>query len=303
MTDYAIKQHDNYLPKRLTTGTAVFHYPLSLFRTAWAVLRSLTLWMACCVTAFPFIWMAVSSLKIKEEVMGPGFFPSVPQYGNYVTILFDSPIPRCLFNSLFVAASVAVIQVVSCSLFVYAVTFMGEKAGRGLLKLVLFTYMAPTAATYIPCYMILSRMNLLDSYLGLILSNGVSVFGIFLLSQAFHNIPPDTLEAAKMDGAGNLAILTKIVFPMARPSFATFILLSFINTYNSYMWPSLITDNPSLSLISQGLRRFLYEGGAYGTQWSLVMAAGTAAVVPLLALFALFWRLIVQGITDLGCKG
>lgn len=90
---------------------------------------------------------------------------------------------------------------------------------------------------------------------------------------------------------------------MTRPSFMTFILLSFINTYNSYMWPSLITDSPNLSLISQGLRRFLYEGGAYGTQWSLVMAAGTIAVLPLLAVFISAWRWIVMGITDYGCKG
>ena len=106
-----------------------------------------------------------------------------------------------------------------------------------------------------------------------------------------------------MDGAGHIKILTGIILPMTRPSFVTFILLSFISTYNSYMWPSLITDTPKLSLVSQGLRRFLYEGGAYGTQWSLVMAAGTVTVVPLLVLFAAAWPLIVRGITDLGCKG
>ena len=172
-----------------------------------------------------------------------------------------------------------------------------------LFRLVLFTYMVPTAVTYIPCYIILSRMGLLDSYQGLILSNGVSVFGIFLLHQAFEAVPKETMEAARMDGAGHLSILTRIIVPMTRPSFMTFILLSFINTYNSYMWPSLITDSPNLSLISQGLRRFLYEGGAYGTQWSLVMAAGTIAVLPLLAVFISAWRWLVMGITDYGCKG
>lgn len=259
---------------------------------------------ACCFTAFPFLWMAVSSLKTKEEVMAVDtFFPSDPQYQNYSEILFHSPIPRYLANSLLVAVSVVIIQVICCALFTYAVTFMKAKGKNILFRLVLFTYMVPTAVTYIPCYMILSRLGLLDSYGGLILSNGVSVFGIFLLHQAFAGVPSETMEAARMDGAGHLMILTRIIVPMTRPSFVTFILLSFINTYNSYMWPSLITDSPELSLVSQGLRRFLYEGGAYGTQWSLVMAAGTVTVVPLLILFAGTWRLIVQGITDFGCKG
>lgn len=263
----------------------------------------ITLTLVCIFTAFPFLWMAVSSLKTKEEIMASSsFWPAVPQFGNYLSILTDSPIPRYLLNSLFVSVCVVILQVMCCSLFVYAVTFM-KAAGKELLfRLVVFTYMVPTAVTYIPCYIILSRMGLLDSYGGLILSNGVSVFGIFLLRQAFQAVPQETMEAARMDGAGHLTILLRIVYPMSRQSFITFILLSFINTYNSYMWPSLITDTPKLSLISQGLRRFLYEGGAYGIQWSLVMAAGTVAVLPLLILFAACWRFIIQGITDFGCK-
>ena len=137
---------------------------------------------ACCFTAFPFLWMAVSSLKTKEEVMAVDiFFPSDPQYQNYSEILFHSPIPRYLANSLLVAVSVVIIQVICCALFTYAVTFMKAKGKNILFRLVLFTYMVPTAVTYIPCYMILSRLGLLDSYGGLILSNGVSVFGICLL--------------------------------------------------------------------------------------------------------------------------
>ena len=139
----------------------------------------------CCVTAFPFLWMAVSSLKTKEEVLDTAsFLPSVPQFGNYRSILADSPIPGYLANSFFVSLAAAAIQLVCCALFTYAVTFMKIRGRDMLFRLVLFTYMVPTAVTYIPCYIILSRMGLLDSYQGLILSNGVSVFGIFLLHQA-----------------------------------------------------------------------------------------------------------------------
>ena len=129
------------------------------------------------------------------------------------------------------------------------------------------------------------------------------MFGIFLLRQAFGQIPAAAVEAARMDGAGHFTVLRHIALPMARPNVITFMLLAFIGTYNSYMWPSLITDTPEKSLISQGLRRFLYEGGAYGTQWPLVMAAGTVGVLPLLALFAVAQRRIMAGITDMGTKG
>ena len=184
---------------------------------------------ACCFTVFPFLWMAVSSLKTKEEVMAAdAFLPSTPQYGNYLEIVFHSPIPRYLANSLLVAVSVAAIQVICCSFFAYGVTFMRIRGRDMLFRLVLFTYMVPTAVTYIPCYIILSRLGLLDSYQGLILSNGVSVLGIFLLRQAFEAVPMETMEAARMDGAGHFRILTGVVFPMTRPSFVTFILLSFI---------------------------------------------------------------------------
>lgn len=279
-------------------------YSIRIFRRIRVTVICLILALACFFTAFPLIWMVVSSLKTKAEVMSlHTFWPAVPQYENYLSVLGGSFIPRYLVNSLLVSASVVVIQVICGALFAYAVTFMKIRGRDLLFRLVLFTYMVPTAVTYIPCYIILSRLGLLDSYGGLILSNGVSVFGIFLLRQAFKGIPKETMEAARMDGAGHPGILLNIVVPMTRSSFVTFILLSFINTYNSYMWPSLITDSQELSLVSQGLRRFLYEGGAYGTEWSLVMAAGTVVVIPLILLFAAAWRWIVDGITDLGCKG
>lgn len=268
------------------------------------VVRHVILAMSCVIMAFPFLWMVVSSLKTSEEVMEmASFWPSSPQFQNFAAVFSGSAVPRYLLNSLFVSVCVVVIQVITCSLFAYGITFLKSGLKRGLYRLVLLTYMVPTAATYIPCYILLARLGLLDSYAGLILSNGISVFGIFLLVQAFQQLPSDAVEAARIDGAGHVAILTGIIFPMTRSSFITFILLSFIGTYNSYMWPSLITDTPSLSLVSQGLRRFLYEGGAYGTEWSLVMAAGTVVVIPLLLLFVFTWKWIARGITDYGSKG
>ena len=112
------------------------------------------------------------------------------------------------------------------------------------------------------------------------------------------------IEAAKIDGASNVKVLIHVVFPMTKSSFITFGLMSFISTYNNYMWPSLITNDSSKYMVSQGLRSFFIEGGAYGTEWALVMAASAVIVLPLLVLFAFSQKWFINGIGgDTGMKG
>ena len=166
------------------------------------------------------------------------------------------------------------------------------------------TYMLPTAATYIPSYIILSKLHLLNTFTGLIVSNCVSIFGIFLLRQAFMQVPLGIVEAARIDGASNWKILWQVVCPMTKSSFITFGLMNFITCYNSYMWPSLITDSNEKMMVSQGLRKFFIEGGAYGTEWPLVMAGSALIVLPLLILFAFTQKWFINGIGgDTGMKG
>lgn len=256
------------------------------------------------VAVFPMLWMVLSSFKTKEAVMdSQQILPAEWQWQNFAEVILGSQIPRYIVNSLFVAVCVVLLQVISGALFAYALVFFEFKGKTILFAIVMATHMLPSAATYIPCYIILAKLHMLNSYQGLILSNTVSMFGIFLLRQAFKQIPRGMVDAARIDGASELAILRKIAIPMAMPSFVTFILLGFVNTYNSYMWPSLITDSPELSMVSQGLRRFLIEGGAYGTQWQLVMAAGTVVVIPLIVLFISMQKQIMAGISDTGSKG
>lgn len=232
------------------------------------------------------------------------FFPAEPQWQNFYSVVFESPLLRYIGNSLFVSIVTLVIQLVTGAMIAYAIVFMKFK-GRGVLFAVIMgTYMLPTAATYIPSYIILSKMHLLDTYTGLIISNCVSIFGIFLLRQAFMQIPKGLIEAARIDGANHWKILWHIVAPMTKSSFITFGLMSFIGCYNSYMWPSLITDSPEKSLVSQGLRRFFIEGGSYGTEWPLVMAGSALIVVPLLILFMFTQKWFINGIGgETGMKG
>lgn len=256
------------------------------------------------IAVFPMLWMVLSAFKTKEAVMDSAqILPTQWQWQNFVTVILESQIPRYVINSLFVAVCVVLLQVISGALFAYALVFFEFKGKNVLFAIVMATHMLPTAATYVPCYIILAKLHMLNTYQGLILSNTVSMFGIFLLRQAFKQIPQGMVDAARIDGASEGTVLKNVVLPMAKPSFVTFILLGFVNTYNSYMWPSLITDSPELNMVSQGLRRFLIEGGVYGTQWQLVMTAGTVVVVPLIILFVSMQKQIMEGITDTGSKG
>ena len=205
---------------------------------------------------------------------------------------------------MFVSVVVVAIQIITGAMLAYAMVFMRFRGRKILFAIVMGTYMLPAAATYIPSYIILAKLGLLNSYTGLIISDTINIFGIFLLRQAFMQVPTPLIKAAKMDGAGNMKVLWKVVMPMTKSSFITFGLMSFITMYNSYMWPSLITNDKNISLVSQGLRSFFIEGGAYGTEWPKVMAASAVIVVPLLVMFAFTQKWFINGIGgDTGVKG
>lgn len=279
--------------------------PISASAVVGKIMKYLVLTAVSLFTAFPFIWMLISSLKTKAEVMDvSSFLPAVPQWSNFTTILFDSPIPTYILNSFLVSVVIVALQLITGAMITYAMVFLEFKGRNVLFVIVMATYMLPVAATYIPAYIILSQMGLLDTMAGLVISSTVSIFGIFLLRQAFMQVPKGLVEAARMDGASHFRILWEIICPMTKSSFITFGLMSFISAYNNYMWPSLITKSSSNYLVSQGLRSFLIEGGAYGTEWALVMAASTVIVVPLLVLFGFTQKWFINGIGgDTGMKG
>ncbi len=269
------------------------------------LLKLLVLGAVSVFTFFPFIWMILSALKTKAEVMDvTKILPASAQWQNFMEVTFNSPLLSYVANSLFVSVIIVALQIITGAMIAYAIVFLKFKGKNILFALIMGTYMLPAAATYIPSYIILADMGLLDSFKGLIISSTVSIFGIFLLRQAFMQVPISLVEAARVDGGGNLKILCKIVLPITKPSFITFGLMSFIASYNSYMWPSLIIDSPEKALVSQGLRRFFIEGGAYGTEWPLVMAGSALIVLPLLILFGFTQKWFISGIGgDTGVKG
>lgn len=270
-----------------------------------AIGKVLILGVTSLFTAFPFIWMILSMLKTKEEVMNPNsFFPMIPQWSNITKVLFDSNIPKYMWNSTWVSVVIVAIQIITGAMLAYALVFLKFRTNKLLFTIVMATYMLPVAATYIPSYIILANWGMLDSFRGIIISSTVSIFGIFLLRQGFMQIPKGLVEAARMDGASHWRALWGIVCPMTKSSFITFGLMNFISTYNNYMWPSLITKTKDVYLVSQGLRSEFLANTAVNIDWALVMASSAVVIVPLLVLFAFTQKWFINGIGgETGIKG
>ncbi|MDO4546759.1 MAG: carbohydrate ABC transporter permease [Clostridia bacterium] len=254
--------------------------------------------------AFPFLWMMSSALKTKDEVMNSfSLIPNEFLWGNFAEAFTGAPFAQYILNSGFTAICIVAIQIFNSALIAYALTQL-EFRGRGaLFAVIMATNMLPAAATYVPAYIILARMGLLNSYTGLIISNCVYMFGIFLIRQAFLQINRSLVEAAWAEGSSHWHTLWRVMVPIAKSSFVTLGLLSFVANYNNYMWPSLITTRPQYYLISQGLRLYFIEGGSYGIKWPQIMAAATFTVLPLMLLFFITQHWFIQGISDSGVKG
>ncbi|MBE6063511.1 MAG: carbohydrate ABC transporter permease [Clostridium butyricum] len=268
------------------------------------IVRHVLLAVISCITFFPFIWMFFSALKTKDEIFELGFnlFPSSFRFENFVNVFKEAPFEIYLGNSLFVASIEVLFQVFSGAMIAYALTQFRFKGRKILFAVIMCTYMLPSAVTYVPCYIMLSKVELIDTLTGIIVSNLCNVFGIFLLRQAFLQVNKSLIEAARIDGASHFKILWKIMFPLTKPTFITFGLISFVTYYNEYMYPSLITKSPEKFLVSAGLRQFFIQGGAYGIKWPEIMAASTITVLPLLILFLFAQKWFMKGVSDSGVK-
>jgi len=270
------------------------------------VVRHVLLAAAALIIAFPFYWMVTNALKTNDEIwqFPPTLWPHAPLWSNFADAWHAAPFARYIGNSIFVAGTIVILQVINSGMMAYALSHMKFRLKGVFTAAVLVGYMVPATAVYLPSYIILGQLNLLNTYGGLILSNCVSVFSIFLIRQAFLQVSHDMVEAGMIDGASHFRILWTILIPLTRPSFAVLALITFIDQYNNYFWPMLITKNPDLQLVSAGLRSFFVEGGAYGLKWPLIMAASSFTIIPLLLLFLFAQRTIMQSVNlSSGIKG
>lgn len=264
------------------------------------------LFLAICGTimVFPFLWMLSGSLKSNDEIFANplDLIPEQFRWETFVETFHSAPFSLYIFNSFSVALFTTLLVIVNSAMFAYALTQLKFRSKTVLYFIVMGCYMLPGAVTYIPSYITLAKLGLLDSHMGLVASNAASVFGVFYLRQVFIKVHPSLIEAARIDGAGELKILWAIILPQCRAAVATLFLITFITNYNSYMWPSLVITTQDLNLIATGIRHYFIAEGNYGLNWSQIMAASTIAVLPLLILFVICQKTILSGIADNGVK-
>ncbi|EEX32751.1 ABC transporter permease component [Vibrio coralliilyticus ATCC BAA-450] len=253
---------------------------------------------------FPFLWMLSGSLKSNDEIFASplNLIPERFRWETFIETFHSAPFGLYIFNSFSVALFTTLLVIINSAMFAYALTQLKFRSKTVLYFVVMGCYMLPGAVTYIPSYITLAKLGLLDSHMGLVVSNAASIFGVFYLRQVFIKIHPSLIEAARIDGAGELKILWAILLPQCRAAVATLFLITFITNYNSYMWPSLVITSQELNLIATGIRHYFIAEGNYGLNWSQIMAASTIAVLPLLILFVLCQKTILSGIADNGVK-
>jgi multiple sugar transport system permease protein len=250
--------------------------------------------------AFPFLWMVFGIFKTNNEIWQTPYqlLPGAWDTGRVLDSLQNIQFGRYIFNSFYVGFVGTIVMLIASTLFTYAIVFMGNRYMQWLFYLVLAIYMLPGAVTYVPVYVILANIGLVDSLTGLMFSYVASVFAVFYLRQSFKKMSKDYVEAARIDGANHWKILRHVIFPLNKSAFYTVFVLTFVQQYNNYMWPSILLKDQNKYLISQGLRQFFIQDGAYGMNWSEVMLASTVTIIPVIIIFILGQRWFVTGIME-----
>lgn len=249
--------------------------------------------------AFPFMWMVFGIFKTNNEIWQEPYklLPDSFDFTKVLEMIKEIDFSIYMYNSLYMGILGTVAMLIVTILFVYAVVFLDNKFMDGLFFLVLVTYMLPAAVTYVPSYVILARLDLLDSLNGMLLTYLPNVFMAFYLRQSFMKIPKSYIDAAKIDGASDLRILRNVVLPLTTAPIVTVSVLTFIQMYNNYMWPSIIIKDSNKFLIAQGLTQYFIQDGAYGMNWSGVMLACTISILPVILLFIFAQKWFVAGIS------
>lgn len=251
------------------------------------------------VSLFPVYWMIVTSFRASNEILDLTPWPRRISFENYAYALTAIPIFRMLWNTIVVSLAVTAFQVVTALLAAYAFARWNFVLARLVYGLVALTWLVPFQVVMIPNYVLVADLGLLDSLAALILPNIAAALSIMFLLQAMRSFPKEVLEAARMDGAGHWRVLWEIVAPNLRASLAAIAILTFISTWNEYFWPLLLTRAPETTVIQIGLQMFMTEEG---TQWGPLMAASTLASVPVLAIYIVLQRQIIDSFVKAGLR-
>jgi multiple sugar transport system permease protein len=266
-----------------------------------ATVAHIILYALALLTLGPFIWMILTSLKDMSEIYSypPTFLPSKFNLDNYVKSFEAAPFGRYYLNSLFVASTVTIGQLITCSMAAFAFARLRFKGRDILFYVFLASMMIPYNVTMIPSFLVLYWLGWVDTYYALIVPGLASAFGTFLLRQFFMTIPFELEEAAYMDGATKFQVLRKVIIPLSGPALATLAIFTFMGTFNDFIWALIVTNTETMQTVQLGLAIFRDR---YLTQWDLLMAGSVMATLPILIVFFFAQKYFIKGIALSGLK-
>lgn len=272
------------------------------FRSA-VIYALLILWAL--IVLFPFYWMLLTSVKSygaynAERI--PAFFTTAPTLQNYADAFTAVPLARYLANTVLFTAATTAIMVVVITLSAYAFARLDFRGKNLVFTGFLALMMIPNELVIITNFVTITSWDMRNTFLGLILPSVTSVFYIYLLKENFELVPDELYRAAKVDGTSDLKYLCKVMIPICRPTLVTITILKIIECWNSYVWPRLITDDQNYFLVSNGIQE-IRENGFGRENIPAMMAAVVVISIPLVVLFLVFRKKVMEGVSRGGTKG
>ncbi|MBI5805028.1 carbohydrate ABC transporter permease [candidate division TA06 bacterium] len=250
---------------------------------------------------FPFGLMILTSLKTQAEsiTVPPKLLPAVPQWVNYLNVWRQIPLLRYFMNTVIVTVLTLLGVIVTSTLAAFAFSFK-EFKGRDLSFMALLAMMMiPQPVYLVPAYVILAKLHWLDTFYAMIVPWVVNILSIFLMRQHFKTIPLSLYEASKMDGAGDLQFIWHILLPVSKPVLITISLFSVIGSWNSFLWPLIVTNSEKMRPLQVGLAYFSQEQGSL---WPSLMSASTMVIMPLIVFYIFAQKQITESFVSSGIK-
>ncbi|HHT68182.1 MAG TPA: carbohydrate ABC transporter permease [Firmicutes bacterium] len=257
------------------------------------------------IMLFPIYWMVISSLKTSTELLlpVPTLWPRDFQWQNFPNVLNRAPFVRYLFNTLVSTFFVMLGELVFGILAAYGFAKGKFKGQNVLFLLVLGALMVPIQVTFVPIYVMISRLGWINSFPGLIVPNLVSAYFIFMLRQAFKAVDESYLDAGRVDGLGRIGLIWNVLIPMTKPTLITISIITFINGWNNYFWPKMVATRDEYRTIAVGVTRLRQTfAGMEVANYNEIMAGAVMAIIPIILLFLVLQKYIMTGMSKAAMK-
>ncbi len=251
------------------------------------------------IMIFPFLWMVLTSFKTGSDIYSFSVVPNPFVGTNYATVLGKTNFVRWFLNSLFIGVVTTASVLCFDTLTGYTLCKMSFPGKNLIFIVILATLMVPTEMLVIPWYLMSSRLGWMNTYWSIMFPGVISAFGIFMIRQFFEGVPNDLIEAARIDGLNEFGIYWRIALPLIKPAISALAIFTFLGNWNAFLWPVIIVSQYDLYTLPVGLSLFSTDAGS---QWELIMTAASMATVPVLIVFMIFQKQIIEGIHLSGMK-